>query len=165
MLREVSLPPYISGHTHLFFLIYEVISFLQNLSQYLKLNLCIQRGWPRITELTRIMDRQHSLSTSAKNTHVFPGSLAFQWAHAHCHISNKRRDIAGYLKACWHTPTTNDSAPWEREKTIFSNDIKRMKMWEPMSSAGGVKKEKKASVWRRTLGYRQTVCYWIFGKN
>ncbi len=67
------------------------------------------RGWPRITEQPRIADKQH-LYLQAVKTHVFPGSLAFQPVHADCCTSNERRDIGGYLKACWCTPMANDYA-------------------------------------------------------
>ncbi len=37
-------------------------------------------------------------------------------------MSNEKRDIAGYLKACWRTPMANDCTCGEREKKIFSAD-------------------------------------------
>ncbi len=87
----------------------------------LGLNTTNYKGWPRITEQTHIV-RENSLYRQVVKTHIFPGSLAFQWAYVDRRTSNERWDIAGYLKACRHTPTANNCVCVERGKKIFSAD-------------------------------------------
>ncbi len=62
----------------------------------------------------------NALYQQAVKIHIFSGSLAFQQAHANHRMLNERQGLVGYLKAYWHTPTVNDCAYGEREKTIFS---------------------------------------------
>ncbi len=51
------------------------------------------KGWPRITEQVHITYRQ-CLYRQAIKAHVFPGSLAFQWALTGVDWPNNGRDIA-----------------------------------------------------------------------
>ncbi len=123
----------------------------------------IYRGWLRITEQTRTEDRQRPLSTSGENTRI-PWFISFKWAHANHHMSNEKRDIAGYPKVYWHTPTGNDCAHREREKMIFLADKTHENIGADVYNSCEERK-KKASIPHRTRVYRQTVYHWIFGKN
>ncbi len=80
-------------------------------------------------------------------------------------VSTWTKLITGYLKAYWHTSTTNDCAHGEREKT-FSRPIKHKNVEVDVhSNRREESKKKTGSVRPRTLVYCQTMCHWIFGKN
>ncbi len=96
-------------------------------------------------------------------TYVFPGSLTFQRAHADHYTLNERRDIAGYLKACWHTPMANDCACREREKPIFLADKMHENVGAHVYSSRCEKRKKREYTTQNTRVL--PVCCWIFRKN
>ncbi len=73
------------------------------------------RGWPRITEQTLIVDSQHPLSTSGKNTHIL-WFISFPTGACWLPYIEREARYSWLPKVCWCTPTVNDCACRESEK-------------------------------------------------